>query len=554
MKFINKIKSIFKTEVVSFPIEDITIDVIEQPKKSIEETTVEVKPLVDVYKILYDYQRDAVEKTETEDKGIICMPTGVGKTYCEAAILANDIVKNPNQFRMYIINAPRIMLSYQLLNEVYGFLTLAGIEARYMMVHSGGVDDEGDREQIRKMSQSSGHVVPYSKISSATSSVEIGKTMLTAQKQNLPLIFVSTYHSADRIEPARHVVNQNISMILNDEAHYLVQDQFHDILNIIKSDRCYFFTATRKHTPSDRGRGMNNEDAYGKVLYEMTPRQAIDMGKMVRPRLHIVNTKGVYDTADYDRSINKIIKDSFEQHEKVLTKQKAKLLVSTKGTNDMMNFLKSKEYQVLRNKYVNIYVVASHLDIRNDINGEKVKRGEFLRRLKEDGSDPNKKLLVLHYDILAEGIDVSGFTGIMPLRSLKKSKFLQTYGRAARLDKEDRKRFERGEIMPNDLDLMNKPYAYVIIPNIVHSNLDDKQYFVQLITQLRTYEFKPFENIITSTMVNGLPIVEELDGLNEVLKRLPNYANLIENLEAEIEAEEDANLTQEDWVKKQLGL
>ena len=72
---------------------------------------------------------------------------------------------------------------------------------------------------------------------------------------------------------------------------------------------------------------------------------------------------------------------------------------------------------------------ASNDEIGNFINGVRTRRDDFLRRLKEDGTNPEKRLIVLDYDILAEGIDVSGFSGIMPLRTLNKSKFLQTYGR-----------------------------------------------------------------------------------------------------------------------------
>ena len=108
--------------------------------------------------------------------------------------------------------------------------------------------------------------------------------MRKAKKQNLPLIMFSTYHSAEKIEVARKGFKQPISVILNDEAHYLVQEQFHDILRVLISSRCYFFTATTIQTPSDEGRGMNNADQYGKILYSMSPREAIEMGRMVRPR------------------------------------------------------------------------------------------------------------------------------------------------------------------------------------------------------------------------------------------------------------------------------
>jgi superfamily II DNA or RNA helicase len=96
---------------------------------------------------LYSYQKEATTKTFYNNKGIICLPTGTGKTFIQAAIIANDMELNPNQFRMYVINVPRILLSFQLFKEVYTFLTSAGIEARYMFVHSGGKTDESELEQ-----------------------------------------------------------------------------------------------------------------------------------------------------------------------------------------------------------------------------------------------------------------------------------------------------------------------------------------------------------------------------------------------------------------------
>ena len=309
-------------------------------------------------------------------------------------------------------------------------------------------------------------------------------------------------------------------------------------------------------TPSDRGRGMNNEALYGKILYQMLPVEAIALGKMVRPRLHIVTTDGVYNTDDYDRSLNKIIADSFKQHGNVLekTNQTPKLLISTKGTQDILEFINSRQCTQLRADGVEVYAVSSNEEVGNQINGERVRRPEFLRRLKKDGEDKNKKIIVLHYDILAEGIDVSGFTGIMPLRTLSKSKFLQTFGRCARPNKEDRQRLDSGEITVDDLDKLNKPYAYIIIPNIIHSNEDDKANMVELITELRDDGYNPFETIVSSSLVHGVPQIEEMDGLNDVVRRIPKFGQLIENLEMELEAEEEAKLSKTDLLKKEFGV
>lgn len=501
---------------------------------------------------LYFYQQDAVTKTFYNTKGIVCLPTGTGKTFCQAAIIANDILLNPNQHRMYVINAPRILLTYQLLKEVYSVLVSSGIEARYMFVHSGGKTDEKELEDIRINANIDGYDIPFSEIGSGTSADNIKNMIDNSRKDDLPLIFFSTYNSADKIEYVRKNYKQPISITLNDEAHYLVQEQFHDILHTLTSSRCYFFTATTIHTPSDKGRGMNNTDVYGEVLYSMTPREAIDLGKMVRPRMHIVKTDGVYSNNDFEKSLNKIIYESFYQHEKVLKKLRPKILISVKGTQDIIKFLNSDEYNKLKEDNVEIYAVASHEDVGNNANGENVSRQDFLKKLKSVGLNKEKKLIVLHYDILAEGIDVSGFTGIMPLRSLNKSKFLQTFGRSARLDIDDRKNIEKGIIKPNDLNKLNKPYAYIIIPNIIQNNEDDKKNLILLINELRDYGFEPSEDIISSSIINGVPEIEELDGLNDINIKLPNIGELIENLEADIESEKNAKLSKKDFLLKNI--
>ena len=131
------------------------------------------------------------------NKGIsVCLLVSVGKTFsfCEATIIADDIIKNGN-FQMYVVNAPRIVLTYQLLKEVYGFLTEANIEARYMFVHSGGKINERELEDIRIKANLDGANIPFSEIGSSTNIDDIREMMLKAKKQNLPLIFFSTYNS-----------------------------------------------------------------------------------------------------------------------------------------------------------------------------------------------------------------------------------------------------------------------------------------------------------------------------------------------------------------------
>jgi hypothetical protein len=500
---------------------------------------------------LYDYQLEAVNATDKNKKGIVCMPTGTGKTFVQAAIIAKEILKNKGKFGVYVINAPRIMLSYQLLKEVYTFLTWAGIDSRYMSVHSGGSADVQDLESIRiDANFNEGTNIQFAQIVNGTSPILINDFVGVAKSQDLPVVIFSTYNSADRINDA--IPTEKINIVVNDEAQYLVQEQFHDIIHTLNFNRCYFFTATTIHTPSPLGRGMNNKDSYGDIIYNMTPRQAIDMGKMVRPRMHFVipPSGSTYTKEDFQNSLGKIISEALAQHDYAIGQfSNPKMLVSVKGVGDIEKFFQSREYAGLKRTGYKVYAVASDEKIGNDINGEKVNRSEFLKRMKEDGKKPEVKMLILHYDILAEGIDVPGITGIMPLRTLGKAKFLQTFGRAARLDLEDRKRIELGEIKPNQLDEMIKPYSWVIVPTIIHEDADSKEHIGQLINELRDYGFKPSEDIVSTDSKNGLPVVEGPEALNEVKVKCPNIGTFIDKVEADYESEYVASLSDEERVR-----
>jgi hypothetical protein len=460
----------------------------------------------------------------------------------QAAIIEKFIGLS-NTFGIGVVNGPRIILTYQLLNEINAYMVDRGIECRYHFVHSGSALDISEMEQLRIQTD-----IPYSQIGSTTSSIELTNVMEKTRELNIPLIIFSTYHSADRIEQSRRFINQPIDVVLNDEAHYLVQDRFYDIIDTINTNRQYFFTATmRVNEASPEGRGMNNISTYGDVIYQLLPRQAIEMGKMVRPRIHFVKTDGVKTDDDFDRSLNKVIHNSFNtQVEYFKTNHPnivPKIIVATRGSNDIKKFLSSDEYSLLREIGVEIFAISSNEEIENDINGVKVKRQEFLKKIKEVGKDNSKMMLVLHYDILTEGIDVPGLTSCMPIRNLNKSRFIQTFGRCARPNSEDRQKIDSGEIDWTDVDSMNKPYAYVILPYITLTNNDDMKQMEEFVYLIREYDFVPSEDIIFEENPFGLPEEEGLDMFNEVVRRPPVNGTIIEFFDDKFERKEYADLT-----------
>jgi superfamily II DNA or RNA helicase len=152
-------------------------------------------------------------------------------------------------------------------------------------------------------------------------------------------------------------------------------------------------------------------------------------------------------------------------------------------------------------------------------------------------------MLVLHYDILTEGIDVPGLTSCMPIRNLNKSRFIQTFGRCARPNSEDRQKIDSGEIDWTDVDSMNKPYAYVILPYITLTNNDDMKQMEEFVYLIREYDFVPSEDIIFEENPFGLPEEEGLDMFNEVVRRPPVNGTIIEFFDDKFERKEYADLT-----------
>lgn len=494
----------------------------------------------------YDYQEEAFNATQNNTKGIVVMPTGTGKTFVQAGIIVDDILKNPG-FRMYVVNAPRIMLSFQLLEEVFKFNINNGVDARYMAVHSGGMDQR-DLDRFRYDNSE----FEYSKIEATTSSTDIALMIDKCRKDNQPLIFFSTYNSMIRIDQGKELVGDSyIDIVLNDEAHYLIQERFNTDFNEIETHKKYFFTATKLKTPSDQGLGMNNVEFYGPTLYEMTPRVAIELGKMVRPRIHIIANEEnrTFTPEDLDFNLGTVVSNAFKKHEILLTKsQSPKILIASRGVKDIKLLIKSQEIQELREKGIKLYAVSSDDEVSNYIDGERVDRKKFLTSLKNDGNNPNQKLIVIHYDILTEGIDIPGLTGVLFLRDQRKSKFVQTFGRVARLDSRDRINLTKGKILPTNLKKLHKPYAWIMIPAITTEDTDKLDNLRGVIEELRDFGYDPSELVESIERPRGIKgkddeeIVPDADRLGRVI------GETIEEYEHRIEEEKIANMSFEDLV------
>jgi superfamily II DNA or RNA helicase len=493
------------------------------------------------------HQIEVLEILKKNTLGKVTIPTGTGKTFIQGIDLAHQI-ETIGGFGVYVVLAPRIMLSFQLLLEYQKVMFGKGIDVKYMCVHSGGTPEEKNDMAMLRLQNN----IPYSTIVSTTSPVEIKNQIKLAKKQNIALIIISTYNSSERILDG--MGRQKINTTLCDEAHYLVRENFHNFVKKVKTDRLFFFTATEKHTESDGGLGMNNEDVFGEVLYSMSPREAIDRGLMLRPRMQIVmtQTKEYKLSEDLDKSFANIVFQSYRQHEFAIGSQNGKLLVVVRESMDMIRFINSKECKGLIRSGVHVFAVSSREEIGNWYNETQLSRDEFLEKLKKVGSDPTQRMIVLHYDILTEGIDTI-FTGVLPFKGLGKLKFIQTYGRVARLDPEDRKRIMTREITPNDLSQMYKPFGWVIIPALLFEDIDDNQRIENLVRELRDYGFDPVDDIVVSNFEGGgIGVIKGPDALTEVKKKEPRVGIFIETIQSTMEDERIASLSIEELVSEFL--
>lgn len=484
-------------------------------------------------KKLRPYQEEAVNKAFLHDKGTVCLPTGSGKTTIQASIILRDMLENPG-YRAYLVLAPKIVLSYQLLKEYFIDFNNSGAKFWYAGLHSGG------GVEIKEFEDARDGDIEFQNIEVTTSSSIIRGEIEKARVQDIPIIIFGTYHSAERASMA--IGDESFDITVCDEGHYLVSDQFESLVKEggIPSKKTIFFTATMQTTSSDTGKGMNNVERFGEVIYTKVPREMIEEGYMVRPRMHIIRFDQDLDKDELVDNAGKIVAESFHQHEYII-RITGKMLVTCTGSPMLLSILKSPDIRTLkRRKGVSVYAIGSDPEIGNQIDGVQYNRQEFLQKLRADGQESVKRMLILHIDILTEGIDVPGITGILPFRSLKKSKFIQTLGRATRICREDLKKFSDGSYTHHELDKMDKPYAWVMIPDI--EGEDSAEDIRDLIRELRTYGFNYREDIFISNEKGRMPPVTLMDPLSEPDTRNPALQEVLEEIHHEFEEEEFANL------------
>ena len=343
---------------------------------------------------LRPHQTDALDAMANHTKGQIIVPTGGGKTMC--MIDDTKRVFRTQEFATIVVVAPRILLAEQLSSEFLEEID----DVDVMHVHSGET--------------------PHF---SSTKKDQIEDWWIGSEFCHK--IIFTTYHSLHRIQ------NSLISVdtIYFDEAHNSVNRNFFPATKFygtVGADRCFFFTATPKHSITQFKAGMNDREVYGDVLINVPAPKLVDEGYILPPKVEVYKSRllrkdEIYADVESEQMIGAI--DRLEVD---------KVLICAKSTKQIIGLLSQSDfcYELNVRGYSWMTITSRTGAI---INGRKVGRDEFFDTLNAWGKDDEKKFVVLHHSILAEGINVKGLEAALFMRNMDYITISQTIGRVIRL-------------------------------------------------------------------------------------------------------------------------
>ena len=346
---------------------------------------------------LRPHQQRILDRMLGYTKGQILVPTGGGKTL--TMILdtqrRHDSITNGTTT---VVVAPRILLAEQLCSEFLEVIDTAN--THIMHVHSGETHHY-----------------------SSTKADKIHMFANTARTAGENVVIFTSYNSLQRIVDADIEVNT----IYFDEAHNSVKKNFFPATEFFaeNADRCYFYTATPKHSLTPKKPGMN-WSVYGQVLVNVPAPELVEGGfilppKVVVKQLPVIKGRKVMYAEDSDNLIETIDDNDI-----------SKTLICARTTKQIVGLLSQSDFcsQLADRGYSWMTITSKTGAI---IDGKKVNREEFFNTLNTWGKDATKKFVVIHHSILSEGINVSGLEAVIFMRNMDYIGISQSIGRVIRL-------------------------------------------------------------------------------------------------------------------------
>ena len=336
---------------------------------------------------------------QQHDKGQIIVPTGGGKTL-------NMIMDTVRQFQSetpqtIVVVAPRILLAEQLSSEFLEFI----VNAEVLHVHSGETHHE------------------------STTNPDTIRQWVDTHNSRHKLVF-TTYNSLQRLVDAEI----DVDTIYFDEAHNSVKRNFFPATEYFSANanRCYFMTATPKHSLTVSKPGMNLPEVYGNVICQVPAPELVKQGYILPPKVVIKQLPMVQDKQMiYERDADNLL-------ETIADNQVSKILICARSTKQIVGLISQSPFcsELQKRGYSWMMITAKTGAV---IDGKKVNREVFFDTLNAWGKDSSKKFVVIHHSILSEGINVSGLEAVLFMRNMDYIGISQTIGRVIRLGDSSKK-------------------------------------------------------------------------------------------------------------------
>jgi superfamily II DNA or RNA helicase len=339
---------------------------------------------------LRPHQQDALEAMMKHNKGQVIIPTGGGKTICMIKDAKRQF--DADGATTIVVVAPRILLAEQLCKEFLEVITDPMV--RVLHVHSGDTEHE-----------------------STTKPAHIYDWAVQTWKRNR--IIFTTYHSLHKVQDA----GISVDAIYFDEAHNSVQRNFFPATEHFASEsgRCYFFTATPKHSVTVFKPGMNDGSVYGQVICNVPAPKLVEEGYILPPKVVVKQLpQGEYQQSDEQNLIETIDDNSLN-----------KILIAARSTKQIVRLVSQTDFCIqLRERGYNWMYITSKTGAI--INGKKVSREQFFKTLNQWGQD-DTRFVIMHHSILSEGINVKGLEAVLFMRNMDYIGISQSIGRVIRL-------------------------------------------------------------------------------------------------------------------------
>ena len=343
---------------------------------------------------LRPHQQKALDAMLAHNKGQVIIPTGGGKTIC----MIEDAKKvlESNTSKTIVVVAPRILLANQLCSEFLELITQKNVNVIH--VHSGET-----------------HHVSTTNLDVIKCHHGICKAVDRCEHE---LIF-TTYHSLHKLQEA----GIKVDTIYFDEAHNSVQRNFFGATEYFSgnANRCYFYTATPKHSLTVFKPGMNDAAVYGNVICNVPAPQLVEEGYILPPKVVVQQLP----QGDFKQSDDKNLLDTIDSN------SLNKILIAARSTKQIVRLVSQTDfcYELQQRGYNWMYITSKTGAI---INGQKVSREEFFKTLNQWGQD-DTRFVIMHHSILSEGINVKGLEAVLFMRNMDYIGISQSIGRVIRL-------------------------------------------------------------------------------------------------------------------------